>query len=284
MKYLVTGATGGFGGYALKVLQNLVPQEDIYALVRSEAKGADLKAAGFNLRIGDYTDEAALTQAFSGIDRLLFVSGGTAGDRQAEHKNVVVAAKTAGISYIAYTSFGKADVATSPLAADHQYTEKLIEESGIDHTFLRNNWYLENEAAFFAAAAKSGQFIYAGGTAKAGWALKREYAEIAARALSGKFDFPAVLELGGQLRTYEDLGVALRTATGQNITIVNGSEVQAAKNLVDNAGLPQNIADLLVSFQQVVKSGALEVPADNMEKYLGKPLVTTADAIREILK
>lgn len=284
MKYLVTGATGGFGGYALEFLQNLVPQSDIYALVRSEAKGADLKAAGFKLRIGDYTDEATLTQAFSGIDRLLFVSGGTDGDRQAEHKNVVAAAQTAGISYIAYTSFGKADVATSPLAADHQYTEKLIEKSGIAHTFLRNNWYLENEAAFFTAAVKSGKFIYAGGTAKAGWALKREYAEIAARALSGQFDFPAVLELGGPLKTYEELGADLRAATGQEIEIVSGSEAETAKNLVDNAGLPQNIADLLVFFQQVVKSGAVEVPADNMEKYLGKPLVATTDAIKEILK
>jgi len=284
MKYLVTGATGGFGSSALKVLKSLVPQDDIYALVRSEAKGADLKSAGFKLRIGDYTDEATLTQAFEDIDRLLFVSGGTASDRQAEHKNVVVAAKAAGVSYIAYTSFGRANVATSPLAADHKYTEKLIEESGIAHTFLRNNCYLENEAAFFAAAVKGGQFIYAGGDAKAGWALKREYAEIAARALSGKFDFRAVLELGGALRTYADLGADLQQATGKKITIINGSEAQAAQNLVENAGLPQNIANLLVSFQQVVKSGALEVPADNMEKYLGKPLVSTVEAIQEILK
>lgn len=283
MKYLVTGATGGFGGYALNVLKDLVPQEDIYALVRSEEKGAQLKAAGFQLRIGDYTDEATLTKAFAGIDRLLFVSGGTAGDRQAEHKNVVAAAQAAGISYIAYTSFGKASVATSPLAADHKVTEKLIEDAGIDHTFLRNNWYLENEAAFFTAAVKSGKFIYSGGSGQAGWALKREYAEIAARAVSGKFDFPAVLELGGKLRTYDDLGTALSAATGQNIVSVAGSEQEAAQNLVDNAGLPQNVADLLVSFQQVVKSGALAVPADDMEKYLGKPLVSMEAAIKEIL-
>lgn len=45
MTYLVTGATGGLGGYALNYLKELVPMTDIYALVRSEEKGADLKAA-----------------------------------------------------------------------------------------------------------------------------------------------------------------------------------------------------------------------------------------------
>lgn len=44
MTYLVTGATGGLGGYALNYLKELVPMSDIYALVRSKEKGADLKA------------------------------------------------------------------------------------------------------------------------------------------------------------------------------------------------------------------------------------------------
>lgn len=148
MNILVTGATGNFGRYALKVLQDLVPEDNLYGLARTEEKGAKLKEAGIKVRIGDYTDSVSLQRAFKGIDRLLFVSSTTDGDRQAQHRDVVEAA---GVSYIAYTSFGKATESTSPLAADHQFTEQLIEESGIAHTFLRNNWYLENEAAFLAA-------------------------------------------------------------------------------------------------------------------------------------
>ena len=221
MNILVTGATGNFGGYALKVLQDLVPEDNLYGLARTEEKGAKLKEAGFKVRIGDYTDSASLQKAFEGIDRLLFVSSTTDGDRQAQHRDVVEAAKAAGVGYIAYTSFGKATESTSPLAADHRFTEQLIEESGIAHTFLRNNWYLENEAAFLAAGAKGGKFIYAGGNGQAGWALRREYAEVAARAVSGKFDFPKILELGGSLRTYEDLGAALRGATGKDLEVIN---------------------------------------------------------------
>ncbi|WP_176693036.1 NAD(P)H-binding protein, partial [Listeria monocytogenes] len=144
MTYLVTGATGGLGGYALNYLKELVPMSDIYALVRSKEKGADLKAAGFNIRVGDYSDAESMKQAFAGIDRVLFVSGAP-GNRQVEHENVINAAKKAGVSYIAYTSFAGADKSTSALAEDHFFTEKEIEKSGIAHTFLRNNWYFENE-------------------------------------------------------------------------------------------------------------------------------------------
>ncbi|MCH9266098.1 NAD(P)H-binding protein [Pediococcus acidilactici] len=283
MNILVTGATGNFGGYALKVLQDLVPEDNLYGLARTEEKGAKLKEAGIKVRIGDYTDSASLQKAFEGIDRLLFVSSTTDGDRQAQHRDVVEAAKAAGVGYIAYTSFGKATESTSPLAADHRFTEQLIEESGIAHTFLRNNWYLENEAAFLAAGAKGGKFIYAGGNGQAGWALRREYAEVAARAVSGKFDFPKILELGGSLRTYEDLGAALRGATGKDLEVISADEATAAKNLVENAEVPQNVAELLVSFQQIVKSGALAVQPDDFEKYLGKPLTPMVDAIKEVL-
>ena len=142
---------------------------------------------------------------------------------------------------------------------------------------------MENEAAFLAAGAKGGKFIYAGGNGQAGWALRREYAEVAARAVSGKFDFPEILELGDQLRTYEDLGAALRGATGKDLEVISADEATAAKNLVENAGVPQNVAELLVSFQQIVKSGALAVQPDDFEKYLGKPLTPMVEAIKEVL-
>lgn len=168
MSILVTGATGGFGTYALAALKKLVPQDEIFALARSEEKAAQLKENGFSVKIATYDDPTSLEQAFHGIDRLLFVSSSEIGSRQPQHKNVIDAAKKAGISYIAYTSFGKADTATSPLARDHAYTEKLILDSGIDHTFLRNNWYLENEGGVITAALKTGKFVHAGGEGKAG--------------------------------------------------------------------------------------------------------------------
>lgn len=281
MTYLVTGATGGFGGLALQFLKELVPQEEIYALVRSEEKGAALKEAGFHVRIGDYSDLDSMKEALTGIDRLLFVSGGT-DNRQAEHTNVVKAAQEAGVSYIAYTSYAEATKSTTALAADHIFTEKLIGESGIAHTFLRNNWYLENELLLIGEALKTGKFVYAAGEGKTGWALRREYAEVAAHALAGK-DFPEILELSGAPITYEALGAALKEATGKDLEIVATDDQGFVQHLVAG-GLPQPVAEIFLTFQQDIRDDQLAVYSDDFAKALGKPLVSRVDGLKELLR
>ena len=280
MKYLVTGATGGFGSYALDFLKESVPTADIYALVRSEEKGAALKEAGLNIRIGDYADKDSMKQALEGIDRLLFVSGAP-GNRQEEHANVVEAAKEAGVAYIAYTSFAGADKATSPLAADHIFTERLIEKSGIAHTFLRNNWYLENEMPIAGAALNNGKFVYAAENGKTGWALKREYAEVAAKALAGT-EYPAILELSGKPVSYDVLAEALKKATGKDFEVVRSDDQGFIDNLV-GSGMPQPVAEMFLSFQYDIKNDQLDVVSDDFEKALGRPLVSLEAGFKELL-
>jgi NAD(P)H dehydrogenase (quinone) len=281
MTYLVTGATGGFGNYALNFLKELVPQNEIYALARSEEKAASLKAAGFNVRIGDYADADSMKEALVGIDRLLFVSG-TPGNRQEEHKNVVLAAKEAGVSYIAYTSFADADHSTTALAVDHIFTEKQIEAAGIAHTFLRNNWYLENEMPIIGGALANGKFVYAAENGRTGWALKREYAEVAAKATAGT-EFPEILELSGEPITYAELATALKEATGKAIEVIAATDEEFVANLVEG-GLPQPVAEMFLTFQHDIKNGQLDVSSDDFAKALGRPLTNTVEALKELVK
>lgn len=280
MKYLVTGATGGFGSYALEFLKKSISNTELFALVRSEEKGLALKEAGVKVRIGDYGDKASMKRALAGIDRLLLVSGAP-GNRQEEHANVVNAAKEAGVSYIAYTSFAGADKATSPLAADHIFTENLIEESGISHTFLRNNWYLENEMPLADAALNGGKFIYAAGNGKTGWAMKREYAEVAAKALLGT-DYPAILELSGTTVSYDVLADALKKATGKDFEVIPSDDPGFINNLVAN-GMPQSVAEMFLSFQYDIKNNQLDVVSDDFEKALGRPLISLEAGFKELL-
>ncbi|WP_165005160.1 MULTISPECIES: SDR family oxidoreductase [unclassified Enterococcus] len=280
MTYLVTGATGGFGHYALHYLKEVAPNEEIFALARSEEKSAALRAAGVNVRLGDYADIDSMKQALEGIDRLLFVSGAP-GNRQAEHANVVEAAKETGVSYIAYTSFADADHSTSILAPDHQFTEKLIKQSGIKHTFLRNNWYIENELPIIEQAMKTGEFVYAAADGKTGWALKREYAEAAANVLVS-VDVPEILELSGNLVTYEELAEALEKATGKKLEIIAADNKGFVENL-KAAGFPQEAAEMFLVIQHDIKKEQLAIPSKDLEKVLGKPLVSLDEALKELL-
>ncbi|MFV0560839.1 MAG: SDR family oxidoreductase [Enterococcus sp.] len=280
MNYLVTGATGGFGGYTIDFLEKMVPTSNIYALVRSEEKGAKLKERGINIRVGDYSDISKMEAALEGIDRLLLVSGAP-GNRQEEHKNVIDAAKKSGVSYIAYTSFPKAETNLNPLAVDHKYTEEVIKESGIAHTFLRNNWYLENELPIIDAALKTGKFAYAANEGKVGWALKREYAEVAARALVDA-EFPEVLELSGNTVMYAELADALKQVSEKEFTVVKATDEEFIENLTVS-GLPQQVAEILLSIQKNIERGDLNVTSKDFEEALGKPLTPLADGIKELL-
>lgn len=141
MKYGITAATGHFGQVAVKELVGLVGADNVVAIVRNLEKAKQLLSDDIEIRQGDYDDKNSLVSAFEGLDKVLFISSQPGGKiiRLEQHTNVVDALKETKVDFVAYTSFPHADQAKSALASDHTATEKLIVESGIKHSFLRNN-------------------------------------------------------------------------------------------------------------------------------------------------
>ena len=278
---LVTGATGGFGGYAIASLERLVGKGHVIGLARSEEKAGKLTDRGIAIRIGDYDDPESLRRAFDGVDRLLFVSGAP-GDRETEHGNVVRAARDAGIGFIAYTSFPQATSVSNMLSADHVFTEGLLAESGITHAFLRNNWYLENELALIGIARSTGELPFAAGQATIGWALKREYAEAAARVVSADDPRNETLELSGPLRSYADLAAAVSRVTGKPVT-PRPVTAEGFATALKAAGLPDGAVKGLTGVQTLVAAGDLEVASTDFVRTLGHPLLPLDEALKEIL-
>lgn len=285
MNYLLTGATGELGTYALGYLKEQVGLDNIVALARTEEKAAALRDQGVEVRIADFGDYASLIPAFKGIDRMLFVSSqpGGAVSRGEQHKNVVHAAKEAGVSFIAYTSFPRGSVSNSPLVQDHILTEQLIAESQIPHTFLRNNWYLENETDTLNAAVAGHPFTYSAGEGKTGWALKREFAEAAVNVLTGKAAAPEILELSGTPITYAALAEALKSASGKEFDIVAMNDADY-ETVLSNNGVPEPVIGFILMIQNDIRNGELDVTSTDFETILGKPLTPIVEALKEFLQ
>ncbi len=174
MKYAVTGSTGRFGRTVIKTLLETVPASDIIALARDTEKAADLLPDGIEIRPGEYEDAPRLSDSLQGVNRLLLISSqpGAPMSRPEQHQNVIDAAKDAGVAFIAYTSFPHADTSTAALAADHQATEKALRNSGLAFSFLRNNWYLENDFNVIEAGANGQPVIYSAGQGRVAGRLK----------------------------------------------------------------------------------------------------------------
>ena len=124
MTIAITGATGQLGRLVVAKLKGKVPAGDIVALARSPAKAADL---GVTVREADYAKPETLASALAGVDTLLLISSNEVGKREAQHRNVIDAAKKAGVKRIVYTSLLHADTSPLDLAAEHLADRKCSE-------------------------------------------------------------------------------------------------------------------------------------------------------------
>lgn len=281
MNYAVTAATGNFGQKAVKKLNELVGAENVTVIARNTEKATKLFPNNV-VKHGDYEDAASMEEALQGVDRVLFISSQPGGkvDRATAQKNVIDAMKKDGVKFVAYTSFPNAQKSSTPLADDHRVTENAIKKAGIDHAFLRDNWYLENEIGFLQNGAANRDALYWANN-KAGWALERDYAEAAAKVVSSN-DAQEVYELAGKSLSYEELGKAIQEATGNDFAIKQVSQEEYTKSLED-AGLDSATAGLFASFQAPINSGDLAEDSDDLEKALGRPVTPIVESIKELL-
>lgn len=282
MKYAVTGATGKFGQTVIKVLAENVDNADIVALARDTEKAEKL-LPGIEARPGSYDSEEVFEKSLKGVDKLLLISSipGQAVSRIQQHKNVINAAKKAGVRFIAYTSFPHADKAKSSLAIDHKNTEQAIRESGIGYSFLRNNWYLENERMQIPAAIHNKPFVYSAGDGKVGWALEREYAEAAAKVLMSN-EPKTVYEFSGPQRSYDDLARTLKLLTDNNFDVMSLSDDEYRKRLIAIGYNPQAAAGI-VGMQKLIREGDLSETSGDLPKVLGHPLPTFEESLEEVI-
>ncbi|MBS4461262.1 SDR family oxidoreductase [Aerococcaceae bacterium zg-B36] len=282
--YLITGATGGYGSAVIRELSKSVPKENIIALVRSKEKGAALSEAGYPIRIADFNQTDALAEAMHGIDKVLLVSTDATPTRQQEHKNVIQAATDANVKFIAYTSLAQADsvAANFPLGDDHRATEQALAQSRIAYTSLRNNWYLENELDYITNSLKTGKFINTTPeNSVAGWVSRDDLAEAGANILLAD-NPPAIVELSGKNRSYQDIVAAVNKVLGTNIAIVSDSQETLA-NALEKDGMPSEVASLVASFQGAVGAGFLKAESSDLESILGRPQTSLVDSLKKLL-
>ncbi|WP_139993536.1 SDR family oxidoreductase [Paenibacillus paridis] len=271
MTILVTGATGQFGSIVIDTLLKTVPAEKLAVSVRTPEKAAHLQAKGVDVRHGDFDQPETLDQAFAGVDRLLIVSAdGDNATRIRQHQAAVDAAKKAGVGFIAYTSVAKADESTLSLAEVHRATEEAIRATGIPYSFLRNNWYAENEAGSVQGAIHGAPWLNAAGSARAGWALRSDYAEAAAVVLAGEGHDNTIYELSGKPLTQAELAAITGEVLGKAINVIEVDDAAFGQALRD-AGLPDFVVAMFVDMQGPIRAGSLDVESADLETLLGRP-------------
>ncbi|WP_312212481.1 SDR family oxidoreductase [Pseudescherichia sp.] len=279
----ITGATGHLGQLTFTELLKTVPASQLVAIVRNPAKAETLAQQGVSVRQAEYTDRAALTAALEGVEKLLLISSSEVGQRATQHRNVIDAAKAAGVKFIAYTSLLHADRSPLGLHVEHVETEQDLAESGIPYALLRNGWYSENYLASAPAALAHGVFIGSAGEGKIASATRGDYAAAAAKVMSSEGHAGKVYELAGdEAWTLSELAAELSKQSGKPVVYQNLSEADFAEAL-KGAGLPEAFANLLADSDVGASKGGLFDGSRTLSKLIGRPTTPIHDSIRDIV-
>ncbi len=274
MKVAVTGSTGQLGNLVIEKLLERTSAENIIAVARNTEKAKGLTEKGVEVRHGDYDNAASLEKAFNGVDRVLLISSSEVGKRASQHKNVIDAAKKAGVSQIVYTSITKADTSTNPLAPEHKETESYIKSSGLAYTIVRNNWYTENYVSYIDGAKTFGQVAAAAKNGKVASASREDYAEGAAAVLLGEGHAGKTYEFGGDHAfDYKELASTIGDIIGKEVPYVEVSEKDVTE-MLKSSGMDEGTAGFYAMLDTSISEGTLEYSNGNLTKIIGRPTTT----------
>ncbi|KJZ67641.1 SDR family oxidoreductase [Pseudomonas fluorescens] len=280
----VTGATGQLGRLVIDTLLKTVNPHEIVALVRDPLKAQDLSAKGVDVRQADYNQPETLRSALVGVQRLLLISSSEVGQRKAQHRAVIEAAKSSGVQLLAYTSMLHADKSTLGLAVEHRDTEQALVASGLHYVLLRNGWYSENYTASVPPAVEHGAILGSAQEGRISSAARKDYADAAAVVLTSEGQAGKVYELAGD-ESYSLSELATEVAKQSGKTVVyNDLPQEQYKAVLIGLGLPAEFAGLFADSDAAAAKGDLFDDSRQLSELLGRPTTPIAQSVSAALK
>jgi uncharacterized protein YbjT (DUF2867 family) len=242
----------------------------VRVLVRDPAKttATALAAAGAQIVQGDLDAPASIDEAMAGVTAVVLVSPAVPG----QELNVVASAARAGAGHIVKaTSKASAD---SPIARRRWQAqiEEGLAASGIPHTLLRSNAYMQNVLMLSPAIAATSSFGSAAGQGRTGMVDTRDVAAVAARIAASPDTHAGKTYwlTGPELISNYDVASILSKLLGRTITY---RELTFAENrdAMIRAGIPAPIAEMNAQAFSLNADGDAEWITDDVPSVLGRP-------------
>ncbi len=266
---LVTGATGKVGSEAVRLLR----QRDVAvrALVRDRDKAGGLAEAGAEVVVGDLAVPATVDEAMVGVDAVVLVSPAV----PVQELNVVASAARADVQHVVkITSKASAD---SPIARRRGQSEieAGLAASGVEHTLLRCNAYMQNFLALAPVIARTSSFGSSAGTGRVGLIDARDVAAVAVEIAAAPAAHAAHAGktywlTGPALVSYADVAAVLTQLLNRAVTYrpLRFEEDQAA---MVAAGVPESVAQMNAQAFSLIADGDAEWLSDDVAALLGRP-------------
>jgi NAD(P)H dehydrogenase (quinone) len=279
---LVTGATGGLGHQIIDCLLTTTPSAEIAALVREVSKATDLAERGVDIRQADYFDYPALVQAFQGIDKVLLVSAVAFTDRVGQHRNVIDAAKQAGVKHLFYTSIQRStNFVMQEVTESDLITEAYLKASGLVYTILRNGYYFEGLTYLIGSEVPNAEILFPAGEGRIAFVKRTELAAATAALLTSEgHDNQEYTLSGSEAYSFQEIARELSALAGQPIAY---KSIELAPYIAQKvaAGFPEVVANFFAQWGAATKHGMLAGTHDTVEQLLGRKPTSLREYLKE---
>jgi NAD(P)H dehydrogenase (quinone) len=246
-KILVTGATGTVGGAVLRALAPAAAAGrcTVVAGVRNAAKRERMEGEGIACVPFDFDDEASVTAAMEGVERLFLTTGYAVG-MLLQSKTALDAAQRAGVRHIVHLGAWGSDNTRYQHLIWHSFVERYIEARGFGWTHLQPKTFMRNVLSALRPGSTVLKLFY--GETVVGWVDPDDIAAVAAAALldpgahAGK-----TYRLAEDARSGHEIAAILAQATGLSfsyeprdphelaaILLKSGMEATYANSLADS--------------------------------------------------
>ena len=286
-KIVINGVDGNFGSLVAKYALELMNKEDLVFTAPKEESLKEYKEQGIQTAIANFNDPEGLVKVFENADKVLLISMPFVGEKRRQaHKNAVDAAKAAGVKQIIYTSLVNADGETNPSVEkkDHIYTEKYIQEVGLDYQFMRNSQYAEAMVTnYFTYAHMNAPLTNSQGDGLMAYISRKDCAKALAYALHRSNEFHhKVWNINGlELMTISTFCAIGDVSTGNHVPFVNVTDEENYQ-IWDAMGVPRTTdgvfqkdseapfsSDGMVTFAQAIREGKMDIHTKDFAELTG---------------
>jgi uncharacterized protein YbjT (DUF2867 family) len=242
----------------------------VRVLVRDPARATAraLAEAGAEITAGDLGVPASIDEAMSGVSGVVLVSPAV----PAQELNVVASAARAGAGHVVKaTSKAPAD---SPIARRRWQAEieAGLAASGVPHTLLRSNAYMQNVLALAPAIATTSSFGSCAGKGRSGLVDARDVAGVAADIITSPTAHAGKTYwlTGPELVSNYDVAAVLSKLLARTITY-RELTFEENKDAMIRAGVPGQIAEMNAQAFSLTADGDAEWVTQDIPSLMGRP-------------